>query len=81
MAGCDGCFLKLFCQSAVALQHSASRVTTGVGSVLQIITPLIGRPNVYNVLAAVAVGISLNVNLKVRGGHVPSPACPWNAAC
>lgn len=32
---------------------------------VQIITPLIGRQNVYNVLAAVAVGVSLNVNLKV----------------
>jgi UDP-N-acetylmuramyl tripeptide synthase len=41
------------------------RMTTAADGVLQIISPLIGRPNVYNVLAAVAVGISLNVNLKV----------------
>ena len=33
---------------------------------LQVITPLLGKHNVYNVLAAVAVGISLNINLKVR---------------
>lgn len=32
---------------------------------LQVITPLLGKHNVYNVLAAVAVGISLNINLKV----------------
>ena len=32
---------------------------------LQVITPLLGKYNVYNVLAAVAVGISLNINLQV----------------
>ena len=37
----------------------------------QIITPLIGRHNVYNILAAVAVGLAVTVNgepipLKVR---------------
>jgi UDP-N-acetylmuramyl tripeptide synthase len=47
--------------------HAAAPVVKALRcrSCLQIITPLIGRPNVYNVLAAVAVGISLNVNLKV----------------
>ena len=33
---------------------------------LQIITPLLGRYNVYNVLAAVAVGIALDLSLHVR---------------
>ena len=32
----------------------------------QIITPLLGRYNVYNVLAAVAVGIALDLSLHVR---------------
>jgi UDP-N-acetylmuramyl tripeptide synthase len=49
----------------MAEQVDSCGVTTAAGGVLQIISPLIGRPNVYNVLAAVAVGISLNVNLKV----------------
>ena len=40
-------------------------VTTPIGS-LNIITPLIGRNNVYNVLAAVATGLSINIPLKVR---------------
>lgn len=39
---------------------------------LQVITPLLGKHNVYNVLAAVAVGISLNINLKVP--HTLDPA-------
>ena len=36
---------------------------------LQIITPLLGRYNVYNVLAAVAVGIALDLSLHVRRAH------------
>lgn len=40
-------------------------VKTPIGH-LNIITPLIGRNNVYNVLAAVATGISINIPLKVR---------------
>ena len=40
-------------------------VTTPIGN-LNIITPLIGRNNVYNVLAAVATGLSINIPLKVR---------------
>ncbi|KAK9805281.1 hypothetical protein WJX72_010844 [[Myrmecia] bisecta] len=38
-------------------------IRTPIGS-LQIITPLIGKHNVYNVLAAVAVGLSINIPLK-----------------
>ncbi len=41
-----------------------------VHRLLQIITPLLGRYNVYNVLAAVAVGIALDLSLHVRS------ACP-----
>ena len=37
-----------------------------IGAVPQIITPLLGRFNVYNVLAAVAVGIALDISLHVR---------------
>lgn len=40
-------------------------VKTPIGH-LNIITPLIGRNNVYNVLAAVATGLSINIPLKVR---------------
>lgn len=36
---------------------------------LQIITPLIGKVNAYNVLAAIAVGLSLKAPLKVWGQH------------
>ena len=39
-------------------------VKTPIGY-LNIITPLIGRNNVYNVLAAVATGLSINIPLKV----------------
>ena len=33
--------------------------------ILKIVTPLIGRPNVYNILACVAACISIDVDLKV----------------
>jgi UDP-N-acetylmuramyl tripeptide synthase len=33
--------------------------------VLEIVTPLMGRQNVYNILACVAASISINVDLKV----------------
>ena len=39
-------------------------VKTPIGH-LNIIIPLIGRNNVYNVLAAVATGLSINIPLKV----------------
>ena len=40
-------------------------VKTPIGHI-NIITPLIGRNNVYNVLAAVATGMSMSIPLKVR---------------
>ena len=45
----------------------------------QIITPLLGRYNVYNVLAAVAVGIALDLSLHVRHAnhaHSSFHPCP-----
>ena len=40
---------------------------------MQVITPLLGKQNVYNVLAAVGVGIALNVNLQVPvAGNLPA---------
>ena len=43
-------------------------INTPIGQ-LNILTPLIGRNNVYNVLAAVATGLSINVPLPVS--HAP----------
>ena len=43
-------------------------ISTPIGS-LNIITPLIGRNNVNNVLAAVATGVSINIPLKVSLQH------------
>ena len=45
---------------------------TPVGS-LQIITPLIARHNVYNILAAVAVGLAVTVD----GEPIPLKVCAW----
>ena len=49
----------------MGIWESEITVRTPIGH-LRIITPLIGRNNVYNVLAAVATGLSINVPLKVR---------------
>ena len=49
----------------LGIWESEITVRTPIGH-LRIITPLIGRNNVYNVLAAVATGLSINVPLKVR---------------
>ena len=47
---------------------------------LQVITPLLGKYNVYNVLAAVAVGISLNINLQVCSLFL-SRICAHSPSC
>lgn len=47
----------------MGIWESEITVRTPIGH-LRIITPLIGRNNVYNVLAAVATGLSINVPLK-----------------
>lgn len=47
------------------LWESEIIINTPIGR-LRIITPLIGRNNVYNVLAAVATGLSINIPLKVN---------------
>ncbi|KAL0055346.1 hypothetical protein WJX82_010861 [Trebouxia sp. C0006] len=47
----------------LGIWESEITVRTPIGH-LRIITPLIGRNNVYNVLAAVATGLSINVPLK-----------------
>lgn len=49
----------------LGIWESEITVRTPIG-LLRIITPLIGRNNVYNVLAAVATGLSINIPLKVR---------------
>ena len=49
-------------------------VKTPIGH-LNIITPLIGRNNVYNVLAAVATGLSINIPLKVSLCSVHASFC------
>ena len=57
----DVCVEKL----VTGIWESDITVRTPIGR-LRIFTPLIGRNNVYNVLAAVATGLSINVPLKVR---------------
>lgn len=42
-------------------------IATPIGDI-NIITPLIGRNNAYNVLAAVATGLSINIPLQVSSG-------------
>lgn len=46
--------------------HAQIIVRTPLGK-LQIITPLLGKHNVYNILAAVATGICLKVSFSVWG--------------
>jgi len=58
----------------LGIWESEITVRTPIGH-LRIITPLIGRNNVYNVLAAVATGLSINVPLKVR--HHFNSALAW----
>ena len=49
----------------LGIWETEMEVRTPIG-ILKIITPLIGRNNVYNVLAAIATGLSINIELKVR---------------
>lgn len=60
--------MRLYPRHKIVLTEAPQAGLTGVSgaSTLQVITPLLGKHNVYNVLAAVAVGISLNINLQVR---------------
>eukprot|EP00892_Ulva_mutabilis_P010952 jgi/Ulvmu1/8229/UM041_0038.1 len=43
--------------------ETSMTIHTPLGT-MEIITPLIGRPNVYNILACVAASISINIDLK-----------------
>lgn len=53
---------------SLGIWESEIIIATPIGH-LNILTPLIGRNNVYNVLAAVATGLSINVPLQVS--HAP----------
>ena len=60
-------------------------VRTPVGA-LQIITPLVGRHNVYNILAAVAVGLAVTVDgepipLKARAPALLGFECSLGVLC
>lgn len=46
-----------------SIWETSMMIHTPLGT-MEIITPLIGRPNVYNILACVAASISINIDLK-----------------
>lgn len=62
-----------------SLWETEIKIQTPVGPLL-IITPLIGRHNVYNILAAVAAGLAVTVDgepipLKVPFSSLPETLC------
>lgn len=46
-----------------SIWETSMTIQTPLGA-MEVITPLIGRPNVYNILACVAASISINIDLN-----------------